>query len=63
LVKETLKCDMGTGEGGSMEEDGWMSEVVEPSEPKRKRKKYRRYPKPVYTPEQKKALWEHQGKV
>jgi hypothetical protein len=38
-----------------------MGQPVEvPAETKRKRRKYRRYPKPVCTPEQKKALWEHQ---
>jgi hypothetical protein len=62
LVKEALKCDMGTGERGSMEENGWISEVVEPSTPKRKRRKVRKYPRPVCSAEQKKALWEHQGK-
>jgi hypothetical protein len=38
-----------------------MSQPVEaPAETKRKRRKYRRHPKAVCTPEQKKALWEYQ---
>jgi hypothetical protein len=44
----------------------WMNEPVEvkePPAPKRRRRKYRRYPKPVCTPEQKAALWEHQGRI
>jgi hypothetical protein len=63
LVKETFKCDMGTAEGGSMEEDGWMSEVVEPPIPRRKRRKFRKYPRPVCSAEQKKALWEYQERT
>jgi hypothetical protein len=31
--------------------------------PEAKRRKYRRYPKPMCTPEQKKALWEHQKRI
>jgi hypothetical protein len=34
--------------------------VVPSPEPKRKRRKYRRYPRPECTSDQKKALWEHQ---
>jgi hypothetical protein len=36
-----------------------MSEVVEP--PELKRRKYRRYPRPICTPEQKEAMWKHQN--
>jgi hypothetical protein len=53
-------------EEGSLTDEVWMTEPVEveePPAPRTRRKKYRRYPKPVYSPEQKKALWEHQGKV
>jgi Recombination endonuclease VII len=63
LVKETLKCDIGLVKEAPLTEESWLSELVEvdePPAPKRKRRKYRRYPKPVCTPEQKKALWEHQ---
>jgi hypothetical protein len=42
-----------------MEEDRWTFPVEEPSATKRRRK-YRRYPKPNCTPEQKAMLWEHQ---
>jgi hypothetical protein len=44
----------------SMTDEDFMSHRVEvPVETKRKRRKYRRYPKPVGTADQKKALWEH----
>jgi hypothetical protein len=46
-----------------MEEDGWMSEVVEPSTPRRKSRKVRKYPRPMCSAEQKKALWEHQKRI
>jgi hypothetical protein len=46
-----------------MADEAWMSEPVEvPPQKKRKRKKYRCYPKPICTPEEKKVLWEHQGR-
>jgi Recombination endonuclease VII len=42
-------------------DEAFMSQPVEVlGEPKEKRRKYRRYPKPVCTSEQKKALWEYQ---
>jgi hypothetical protein len=42
-------------------DEAFMSQPVEvPEETMRKRRKYRRYPKPVCTSAQKKALWEHQ---
>jgi hypothetical protein len=44
--------------------EAFMSQPVEVSvETQRKRKKYRRYPKLVCTPEQKKALWEYQHRT
>jgi hypothetical protein len=45
-------------------DEEFMTDPVEvPPEAKRKGRKYRRYPKPVCTPEQKAALWEHQGRT
>jgi hypothetical protein len=42
-------------------DEAFTSQPVEvPAEPKRKRRKYRKYPRLVCTPEQKAALWEHQ---
>jgi hypothetical protein len=61
-----LKCDIRTEEGGhvSDEETLWDCLVESPPAPaKRQRRKYRRYPKPVCTPEQKVALWEHQKHI
>jgi hypothetical protein len=55
LVKVTRKRDMGLEEG-SLTDEVWMTEPVEveePPAPRKRRKKYRRYPKPVCTPEQK----------
>jgi hypothetical protein len=46
-----------------MEEDGWMSEVVEPPAPKPTRRKFRKYSRPVCSAEQKKALWEYQERT
>jgi hypothetical protein len=45
-----------------MEGEDFMDQLVEDL-PERKRRKYRRYPKPVCTSEQKAALWEHQGRM
>jgi hypothetical protein len=36
-----------------------LEELAEPA-PKRKRRKFRRYPKPVCTPEEKAAMYEYQ---
>jgi hypothetical protein len=43
-----------------MAEDVWLAEVDGPSPPKRRKRRYQRYPKPVCTSEQKTALCEHQ---
>jgi hypothetical protein len=45
------------------DEDCFDQPVEVPPEAKRRRKQYRRYPKPMCTPEQKKALWEHQKRI
>jgi hypothetical protein len=66
LVQVTWKCDIGPEqqEEVPLTEEGWESEIeVIPEPTKRKRRKVRRYPKPVCTPEQKATLWEHQGRI
>jgi hypothetical protein len=65
LVQVTLKRDIGLEEEGPLTDEVWMTESVEveePPAPRKRRKKYRRYSKPICTPEEKKALWEHQGR-
>jgi hypothetical protein len=47
-----------------MSDEAFLNQPVEvPSDTKRRRRKYRRYPKPICTPEEKAALWEHQGRI
>jgi hypothetical protein len=46
-----------------MEGNTWISETVEPPAPKRKRKKYRRYPRPVGTDVEWQAILEAQGRT
>jgi hypothetical protein len=52
------------GIGGYVTDEAWMTEpVVDVPEPKRKRRKYRRYPRPECSPAQRAALLElQQGK-
>jgi hypothetical protein len=42
------------------DEDFLSQAVEEPPPVKHKRRRYRKYPRPVCTADQKKALWEHQ---
>jgi hypothetical protein len=43
-----------------MSDEAWISQPMEvPVETQRKRRKYRRYPTPVCTPEQKEAMWKY----
>jgi hypothetical protein len=48
----------------SHDESTWeAAEELPMPEPKRKKRKYRRYPNRVCTTEEKKALWEHQKSI